>query len=410
MIEHDIARQLFACATEAGNSQHKRAHLIHLPEIVLALAADIARGRYQPRPFTVFAVTDPKLREIFAPAFPDRLVQQWLVRQIEPWFDKRFIDDSFANRRGVHAALHRLQHFMRQPGHGFYCQLDIRAFFPSIDRRILLGMWRAALPKMPFDAFTRERLDQVASAILSQSPINPPPRPSGNRALLAQIPPHKSLFHTPPGVGLPIGSLTSQFFANVYLDPLDQFIKHTLKVRGYLRYVDDFILLGECPETLLAQRQRIQDFLREQLRLELHPNKTVLQRASQGANFLGSIVYPYHRLIRQRSVRALRRRIHFFQHLVAAAGVAHGTVPQSGSWQRWLRDNATFTPKGEPTPALLQRMLSTLNSYYGVFVHAHTFSLRKHVYHRELGPLTRHFLPADKDYGHLVIRKHWLQE
>jgi len=180
-------------------------------------------------------------------------------------------------------------------------------------------------------------------------------------------------------------------------------------VRGYLRYVDDFIVLGECPETLLALRQRIQDFLREQLRLELHPNKTVLQRVNQGANFLGSIVYPHHRLIRQRSVRALRRRVHFFQHLVAAAGMAHGPVPQSGSWQRWLRDNPAFRASGEPTPALLQRMLSTLNSYYGVFIHAHTYALRKHLYHRELGPLARYFLPADKDYGHLIIRKHWLR-
>lgn len=88
------------------------------------------------------------------------------MRHIEPWFDKRFNDDSFANRKGkgTHAAIARLQHFMRQPGHRWYCKLDVRAFFPSIDRQILLGLWRAALPRLPFDSVTLGRLDQVASA------------------------------------------------------------------------------------------------------------------------------------------------------------------------------------------------------------------------------------------------------
>ena len=107
MTETEIARQLFECAAETGNSEHKRAHFIRLPDIVLQQAAAIAAGCYQPQAFTVFAVTDPKLREIFAPAFADRLVQQWLVRHIEPWWDTRFIDDSFANRKGkgTHAAI-----------------------------------------------------------------------------------------------------------------------------------------------------------------------------------------------------------------------------------------------------------------------------------------------------------------
>ena len=109
MTEAEIARQLFACAAEAGNSEQKRAHFIRLPEIILAQASAIAQGRYTPQPFTVFAVTDPKLREIFAPAFVDRLVHQWLIRHIEPWWDKRFIDDSYANRKdkGTHAAIER---------------------------------------------------------------------------------------------------------------------------------------------------------------------------------------------------------------------------------------------------------------------------------------------------------------
>lgn len=97
----------------------------------MPLAQAIAEQRYAPQAFTVFAVSDPKLREIFAPTFADRLAQQWLVKYIEPWWNTRLIDDSFANRKGkgTQAAIERLQHFMRKPGHRWYCTLDIRAFF-----------------------------------------------------------------------------------------------------------------------------------------------------------------------------------------------------------------------------------------------------------------------------------------
>jgi RNA-directed DNA polymerase len=252
MTPNEIACQLFSCAAKAGNSEHKRAQFINLPDIVLQQANAIAEERYQPQPFTVFAVTDPKLREIFAPHFTDRLAQQWLVSHIEPWWNKHFIDDSYANRKnkGVQTAINRLQHFMRQPGHRWYCKLDIRAFFASIDRKVLLQLWYNTLPKLPYNIKTRNQLNQVTLAILQQNPTEPAPFRSGHRHLLAKIPPHKSLYHARPGIGMPIGSLTSQFFANVYLNELDQFIKHTLKIKGFLRYVDDFIILGDNPQTL----------------------------------------------------------------------------------------------------------------------------------------------------------------
>ena len=410
MTESDIARQLFACAARAGNSEHKRAHLISLPSLVLQLARDIASGQYQPRPYTVFAVIDPKLREIFAPDFGDRLVQQWLVRHIEPWWDTRFIDDSFANRRGkgTQAAVERLQSFMRQRGHRWYCHMDIRAFFPSINRSILLQLWQRALPRLPYPPATRFVLDQVATAIIGQSPTQPPPFRSGNTTLLAQIPPHKSLFGAPPGVGMPIGSLTSQFFANVYLNELDQFAKHRLKVRGYVRYVDDFVLLADDAATLVRWQGEIEHFLSEALHLQLHPGKTVLQRCTQGINFLGNIVHPEHRLVRQRSVRALRRRLAWFERLIFGHTPHPAPMPSDGHWPQWLQRHEPLSAPGHPSPALLKRMLSTLNSYYGVFSHADTFGLRRHIYERELGRLQTFFIPEGPGYRYLRIRKAWL--
>lgn len=409
LLRQTIARQLFECAAAAGNSEHKRARFIELPRLVLEQAAAIAEGRYRPQPFTVFAVTDPKLREIFAPDFADRLVQQWLVRHIEPWWDKRFIDDSYANRKGkgTQAAIDRLQHFMRQPHRRWYIKLDVRAFFPGIDRRIVLALWRAALPRLPHPEKMRRCLDQVASAILQQNPVEPLPVFSGQRHLLAQIPAHKSLYHAAPGKGMPIGSLTSQFFANVYLNELDQFVKHTLKVRSYVRYVDDFVLLADDPQTLLGWKAEIDRFLAKHLALQLHPDKTVLQRCSQGVDFLGAIVHPRHRLIRQRCVRALRQRLAWFRWLVSPHSARAVAQPPGGAWKRWLADHRALIAPGVPSPALLQRMLATINSYYGLFSHADTWRLRKHIYQKELGPLKGFFLPDGPHYRHLQIRKAW---
>lgn len=203
--------------------------------------------------------------------------------------------------------------------------------------------------------------------------------------------------------------LTSQFFANVVLNELDQFVKHTLKVRGYVRYVDNFVLLADDPATLTAWRHEIDAFLRQRLHLELHPDKVVLQRCAQGIDYLGSVIFPHHRLTRQRSVRALRRRLDWFRYLLAPATERPVAGPGRGAWQRWLNDHAAFVAPGVPSPALLQRLLSTINSYYGMFGHARTFRLRKHIYHQEMGTLRRYFLPANKDYTHLVVRKVWLR-
>lgn len=241
----------------------------------------------------------------------DRVVHHLLVPRLEALFEPVFIFDSYSNRKGkgTHGAVERLQTFMRQvtkngkrPAH--FLQLDIRNFFNSIDRKRLFGMLSERLEKIqksgtqtnvggalaPKDVACDATLSDVgtfsgASPLLRGSrncvggglPPKAPPITAndvpflrwlcrviltgnsgetavqrGAPALFERIPPHKRLKNAPPGKGLPIGNLTSQFFANVYLDRLDQFVKHTLKCRHYLRYVDDFILLHESAEQLAA--------------------------------------------------------------------------------------------------------------------------------------------------------------
>jgi len=223
---------------------------MQLPTIVNELVEDIATLKYKPSGFRVFVVVDPKLREIFAPAFRDRLAQQWLVSLIEPDIDKQFIDDSFANRKekGTHVAIKRVQYFMRKKNNTHYCRIDVQSFFPTIDRRVLFELWKKWLSKLSYDKETLLQIDHVATGIIRQSPIDPKPVVSGRRELLSSIPLHKSLFYAKEGVGLPIGSLSSQFFSNLYLNELDQYAKHTLKIKSYLRYVDDVMILGNDPK------------------------------------------------------------------------------------------------------------------------------------------------------------------
>lgn len=404
-----ITRELLACAANTENSQQKKTFLLDLPRLVIELGSAIAEGRYVPQPLTVFAVTEPKLREIFAPAYADRLVHQWVVQQIGPWYDATFIDDSFANRKGkgTDAAIVRLQGMLRKHELRWYCQLDIRSFFPSISREILLKLWAKNLPKLPITAARKKLINQVVHAILLQNPAHPAPHISGRRSLLAAIPRHKSLMNDPDNLGLPIGSLTSQFFANVLLNELDQYVKHALKIKGYIRYVDDFIILGSCPKELMQQKIIIQGFLENTLKLSLHPNKTVLQRCTQGINFLGNIIYPTHRLVRQRSVRALRKRLHWFRAILTAQDPHTSPAPQSGTWHRWLQNNSVFLYPKQPNPAFLQRMQATINSYYGLFQHTQSFTLRKHIYQQELGILKAFFLPSGPEYHHLKLRPAW---
>ena len=224
--------------------------------------------------------------------------------------------------------------------------------------------------------------------------------------LLAQVPSHKSLLCAPAGKGLPIGSLTSQFFANVFLNELDQFVKHRLRIKAYVRYVDDFVLLADSPSQLMQWRQSIECFLHTHLGLRLHPHKQVLQRCNQGIDFLGNVIHPTHRYARQRIVKALRRRLAQFEAVLTSGQLTPGVM--SGSWERWLDQHQVCRAPGIPTTALLQRMLSTINSYYGVLKHANTYRLRQHIYHRELGNLRRYFRPDGPHYQHLRIRKIWL--
>lgn len=259
------------------------------------LVEELGTRTYRPGRSICFITQEPVIREIFAADFRDRVVQHLLMREIEDVFEKRFVFDSFACRKGKGTVFgtRRLRNGIRSVTdnfrtEAFYFKADISSFFMSIDKGILFEMLETTLRKKASrDKNLAAKLPDIlwlARTIIFHDPTKNYIR-KGNPDLFQIVPKRKSLFYSGKSKGLPIGNLTSQFFANVYLDELDQFVKHTLKCRHYYRYVDDFVLLEKNKEMLTEWRDRIETFLHERLGLALHPKKQTLQSLLHGIDY-----------------------------------------------------------------------------------------------------------------------------
>ncbi len=261
---------------------------------LLALQEELQNFTYTPGPYRNFYVHDPKKRLISAAPFRDRVVHHALYRVIEPIWESRFIHDTYANRvgKGTHRALDRAQEYLRK--YGYFLQCDLRQFFPSIDHEILRG------------EFTRRIHDDdmlwLCDTILA----------SGVGVLAGEYDmawfPGDDLLAAIRPRGLPIGNLTSQFWANVYLNDFDHFIKRELKCPAYLRYVDDFVLFDDDPYRLKEWRKTIVEKL-GRLRLTLHDERTRTFASTSGLPFLGFRLYPEYRLVKRRKVNHFRRKL-----------------------------------------------------------------------------------------------------
>jgi hypothetical protein len=224
---------------------------------------------------------------------------------------------------------------------------------------------------------------------------------------LSQVPAHKSLLGAAPDTGLPIGSVASQHFANFYLNGLDHFVKHELRVKSYLRYMDDLLLLGPDQASLTGWRDRIADYLRS-LRLKLHSDKEKLQRADKGLEYLGYRVYRHHLHLCTRTVNTLKARLDFFKHLLRPDEYPKRQIPVRGLWHDFAQ--AGFQAPVEPDLLLLKSMEATINSYFGLMGHADHFRLRRDIFHSHFGPLKKFFAPGGPDYLSVRVKKRFLQE
>ena len=397
--------ELLAAAHGCGRSLQKSLALPNMDRLCAELAQKLTGRSWRPGLYTRFAVQEPKLREIFAPCFADRVAEAWLTGQVEPALERLYIDDNYANRKnkGPLAAVDKVQTLMRRPGNEWALQLDFRSFFHSIHRPTLLSFWLEFLNRARLEPRRAELSAHISQAILEHDPVDHYQTRAGSRPLLAEIPAHKSLLSAAPQTGLPIGSVVSQHFANFYLNGLDHFIKHELRVKAYTRYMDDLFLLGPSPEVLLGWRDEIAAYVAG-LRLILHPGKEQLSRAAQGVEYLGYRVYPHHRHVLSRTVNTLKARLDFFKHLLAPADYPKAQCPLRGSWPAYLRERR-LAPPLEPAWPLLKKMEATINCYMGLMGHADSLGLRKTLYEKHFGPLRRFFAPSKAAYDAVHVKK-----
>jgi len=261
---------------------------------LIQLQRELLDRTYRPGAYTSFYIHDPKRRLISAAPFRDRVVHHALCNVIEPLFERRFIHDSYANRegKGTHRALDRCQEFARR--YPYVLQCDLVHFFPSVDHAVL----RATLGRVIADPDVMWLVDRILE--------------SGIGVLSAEYRmawfPGDDLFAVNRPRGLPIGNLTSQFWANCLLDPFDHFVKRELGCKAYLRYVDDFLLFADDKPTLWAWRAAVVERL-AQLRLTVHEARAHPQPVSEGIPFLGFVVFPTHRRLKRRKVVNYRRKL-----------------------------------------------------------------------------------------------------
>jgi hypothetical protein len=295
------------CRRTKRNSASALAFEANVEQNLFDLHDDLVSGAYGPGRSICFVITRPKPREVWAADFRDRVVHHLLYNHIAPRFHASFVADSCAciPGRGTLYAAKRLERQVRSvtenwSRRAFYLKCDLANFFVAIDKHVL----RAQLARKVHEPWWLA----LAETILFHDPRGDVVV-RGERELLKLVPPHKSLFNAPDDTGLPIGNLSSQFFANVLLNDLDQHVKHKLRAPHYVRYVDDFVLLHPSAQWLNAALSDVSSFLPERLHARLNPSKTVLQAADRGIDFVGQVIKPRRRVTRPRTVRSALHRI-----------------------------------------------------------------------------------------------------
>jgi len=282
---------------------------------IFSLHRELVTKTYTHSAYRAFKIADPKQRDIHKASIRDRLLHYAIYRKLYPFFERVFIADSYScrNNKGTHKAIRRFSTFCYAVSKNntktvWVLKCDIKKFFASIDHDVLMNILQARISD------------------------------SGIRWLLTTT--INSFYSTRHGVGLPLGNLTSQLFANVYLNELDQFIKHKLKATYYIRYADDFAILSPDKGVLMDMLPKIERFLSKELHMQLHPDKVFIKTLASGVDFLGWVHFPGYRVLRPATKRRIIRRLN-----------------------------------SNPVPTSVQ-------SYIGLFRHGNTFKLREKLFVR----------------------------
>ena len=295
-----------------------------LEQNIFQLHRDLTTKQYKHQPYTGFYIRDPKVRHIHKASARDRILHHAVFRILNPIFDKIFIPTSFSCRigKGVHKGVLAVERMIRAESKNFTrpcfaLKCDVQKFFDTIDHQILLSILR----KKIVDPNVIWLIDEIVESFATKQ-VN--------------------LFDRQ---GLPIGNLTSQLFANIYMNEFDQFVKHELRLERYARYTDDFVIISTNRQHLEKLIDPVKTFLQNKLKLNLHPKKISLRACHQGVDFLGYVALPYHRLMRAKTRRRIFRKLKTRIAQYRSGLISEATLSQS------------------------------LQSYLGVLSHANTYQL-----------------------------------
>ncbi len=261
--------------------QEFQASLMHN---ILSLHHDLKTLTYKHGGYRHFRISDPKPRDIHKASVRDRLLHHAVYRILYQYFDKKFSYDSYSCRvgKGTHKAMNRFRDFARRVSHNhtrtcFVLKCDVRKFFASIDQTVLLEILSKHIPNQNI----LNLLQEIITSFSSRSNLD---------------------------IGLPLGNLTSQLFVNIYMNEFDQWVKHSLKAKYYIRYADDFVLLSDNKRDLQERLRYIVVFLEERLKLKLHPDKVYIKTFASSVDFLGWVHFFDHRVLRTTTKRRMTKR------------------------------------------------------------------------------------------------------
>jgi len=358
----DLFEAYFECRKNKRNTANAQIFETDYEHNLVKLCEEINNGTYKLGRSIAFVVDKPVKREIFAADFRDRVVHHWLIKKLNPYFEKQFIYDSYSCRdgKGTHFGIQRIDKFIRQCSKNYssdcyILKLDLQGFFMSINKNTLFAKLLKFINKNYHHADKILIVELCYKVIFYDSTNNCIIK--GNKSDWNDLPQTKSLFHSSPNCGLPIGNLTSQVFANFYMDSFDHYVKHDLGIRYYGRYVDDFVIVHESKEFLKELMPKLSEFLQTNLYATIHPKKIYLQHYSKGVQFLGTIILPHRIYIANRT---------------------------KGNFYNAIEKQNKIARHHKPTKEEQSAFQSSMNSYLGIMKHYKTYKLRKQMLFKNL--------------------------
>lgn len=343
----------------------------------IKLTDDINSGKYEIGKSIAFCVTSPKLREVFAADFRDRIVHHLVINELMPLFEKLFIKNSYSCRvgKGVLYGAKSVYNMIKECSENYtkdawILKMDLKSFFMTIDKGMLAGLLDDFISKNYPENRKKKTLRELCRLIILHHPeLNCEKR--GNLSLWDKLPKEKSLFTINENLGLPIGNLTSQIFANFFLDPLDKYITRELGFKYYGRYVDDFVIISDDKEKLLNAVKLIMSFAKLHLHLIVNPRKNYFQHYKNGVKFIGAM------LKRNRSYIGNRTKGNLYYRL-----------------------NKFFS---EIDAGKIDDLITVANSYLGFMVHYDSYNIRKSFFKdgSVLNKWQKYVMP-DKNYKKII--------